>query len=180
MGAEMCLGGRAKNLDLKMFTPSNDYERAYQAHLNRAERWSKVKPEEVDDQSDTRVITDYEEDMLLRNVHLEDYESRLKRFVTRPKDTRADQTITIKQKHLREAFRGNEYLERMMNDKDSLDHRLLMLDDIFILLEDEDDMVRDLESMEEDPELKFRVDELLLLGLIYCKSEPEVRVTKFY
>jgi len=35
-------------------------------------------------------------------------------------------------------------------------------------------------SLEEDPELTFRVDELNLLGILYCKCEPEVRADRFY
>ena len=41
-------------------------------------------------------------------------------------------------------------------------------------------MNRQDESMEEDPELTFRVDELNLLGILYCKCEPEIRAERFY
>ena len=39
---------------------------------------------------------------------------------------------------------------------------------------------RDLDSMEEDPELTFRVDHLMLLGILYCKTVPRNRIKKFY
>ena len=41
-------------------------------------------------------------------------------------------------------------------------------------------MNRTEESFEEDPELTFRVDELNLLGILYCKCEPDVRAERFY
>lgn len=87
---------------------------------------------------------------------------------------------TIKKKQLQIAFAGNEYLEAMINDKKSLDWRLLMQDNIFIVMQDEDDHYRAEESFEDDPELTFRVDELNLLGLLYCKCSMEERVEKFY
>ena len=49
-----------------------------------------------------------------------------------------------------------------------------------MIFRDEDDMYRAEESFEEDPEMTFRVDELNLLGLMYCKCEPKVRVERFY
>ena len=77
-------------------------------------------------------------------MHLEEFEDRLKRFVFV-----ADQTNTntgesrkslpaeeayIKKKQLMIAFSGNQYLEKMMNDRQSLDWRILMRDDIFVVL----------------------------------------------
>ena len=43
---------------------------------------------------------------------------------------------------------------------------------------DEED--RDLDSMEEDPELAFKVDALMLLGILYCRTSPRIRIKKFY
>ena len=79
-------------------------------------------------------------------------------------------------KHLQEAFKGNENLEKILKDKESLDWRILTYEDVFIV----DGEDRELESMEEDPDLTFRVAELQLLGLLYCKCEPKIRVQKFY
>ena len=39
-------------------------------------------------------------------------------------------------------------------------------------VKEDEDMNRQEESFEEDPELTFRVDELNLLGILYCKCEP--------
>ena len=138
----------------------------------------------MDDQSDTAVFTAYEEQLNLRNVHLEEFEDRLKRFVFKVK---ADETkalssdiTTIKKKQLQIAFKGNPFLEAMINDKESLDWRLLMQDNIFVVFQDETDHYREEESFEEDEGLTFRVDELNLLGLLYCKCEPKVRIERFY
>ena len=59
------------------------------------------------DESEISVITYYEEHgLLLRNVQLEDYEERVKRFVYgKP---------FVKLKQLEEAFKGNEYLEKIL------------------------------------------------------------------
>ena len=79
---------------------------------------------------------------------------------------------TIKKQQLQVAFSGNQYLEAMLNDKTSLDWRLLMQDNIFVVYQDDDDHYRQEESFEEDPQLTFRVDELNLLGILYCKCDP--------
>ena len=34
--------------------------------------------------------------------------------------------------------------------------------------------------MEEDPSLTFKVQELMILGILYCKATPRARVKKFY
>ena len=59
------------------------------------------------DDSDTQVITFYEENGLhLRHVILDDFEERLKKFVyNKP-------TIMLKQ--LQEAFKGNSHLEKIL------------------------------------------------------------------
>ena len=35
-------------------------------------------------------------------------------------------------------------------------------------------------SMEEDPELEFKVDALMLLGILHCRTSPRKRIQKFY
>ena len=47
-------------------------------------------------------------------------------------------------------------------------------------MNDDEEEMRDIDSMEEDPELTFKVDELLLLGILYCRSSPRNRIRKFY
>ena len=55
-----------------------------------------------------------------------------------------------------------------------------MQDNIFVVFHDDADHYREEESFEEDEALTFRVDELNLLGILYCKCEPEVRAERFY
>ena len=122
--------------------------------------------------------------MHLRNVHLEEFEDRLKRFVFKVKTdgqkSLSSEITTIKKKQLQLAFAGNKHLEAILNDKTSLDWRLLMQDNIFVVFTDDSDHFREEESFEEDDQLTFRVDELNLLGLLYCKCEKTVRAERFY
>ena len=55
-----------------------------------------------------------------------------------------------------------------------------MQDNIFRVFQNEEDHYREEESFEEDDQLTFRVDELNLLGILYCKCEPQVRAERFY
>ena len=64
----------------------------------------------------------------------------------------------------------------MLSDREGLDWRLMMYSDLFIEFEDDEDQDRDIESMEEDPNLTFKVAELTLLGLLYCKCDHKTRV----
>ena len=77
----------------------------------------------------------------MRNVHLEEYENRLKQFVFKVahdgRKSLPQEECTIKLKQLKAAFAGNEHLEAMLNDKTSLDWRLLMQDNIFLVFKDE-------------------------------------------
>ena len=162
-----------------------DAERAYREQEKRMRDKNNCKPEAVDDQSETACFTTYEEQLNIRNVHLEDFENRLKQFVYKtPKGNErksmSTEFATIKKKQLQIAFAGNKYLEAMINDKSSLDWRLLTQDNIFIVLDEEEDHFRSDDSLEEDPELTFRVDELNLLGLLYCKCDLAERIERFY
>ena len=71
----------------------------------------------VFDDSDTAVITYYEEKLLIKDVTYLDYEMRIKKLVYN------SNIITLKQ--LKESFAGNTYLETIVNDKDCLDWRIL-------------------------------------------------------
>ena len=157
---------------------------AYEAYQIRLRQMQELKVAKVEDCSDLAVFTRYEEQLYIRNVHLVEYESRLKQFVYKvsPDERKSlpDETCTIKLKQLQVAFKGNAYLEAMINDKKSLDWRMLMQDNIFRYIKDDEDQNRKNESIEEDPELVFRVDELNLLGMLYCKCEPDVRAEHFY
>ena len=63
---------------------------------------AETKVENVDDQSDCSIFTDYEAQLRIRNVHLDEFEDRLKRFVYKVKsDERkslSNEITTIKKK----------------------------------------------------------------------------------
>lgn len=83
----------------------------------------------VYDDSDTAVITFYEERLLIRNVSLKDFEKRLKKLVFNSE--------VIKLKQMKECFAGETNLETIVNDKDCLDWRLLF-DDNFLAQQEDD------------------------------------------
>ena len=165
----MCIRDSSKNI-----------EREYREHLEYIRKMEKVKPEEVKDESATKIFSLYEEQMNLRHVHLADFENRLKRFVFLKGGNQAEPNITITLRQLQESFKGNKHLEAILEDKTSLDWRMLMAGDLFLMHNDEDDEVRDQESIEEDPTLQFRVAELNLLGLMYCKCDATYRIKSFF
>ena len=112
--------------------------------------------------------------MELRHVHLDEFEMRVKKFVY-------DKPL-IKLKQMEEAFKGNKHLETAISDKEGLDWRLLTIPGLFMEPSEdvEDEEGRDPDSMNEDPELTFRVNELMLLAVLYCRSSPRNRIKKFY
>lgn len=109
------------------------------------------------DESDTAVITYFEEKLLLRQVRYLEFEKRVKKLVYNSR--------IIKLKQLKESFAGNTNLELIVNDKDCLDWRLLFDDNFLAGKENE---VLDVKDMEDDPNLCFNVQSLLLFGLLYC------------
>ena len=106
---------------------------AYEKHMHELQSF---KVEVVEDTSELGIFTEYESHLLLRNVHLDEYESRLKQFVYKvAQDQRKSlpqEVCTIKLKQLQIAFAGNEYLEKILTDKNCLDWRLLMQENIFV------------------------------------------------
>jgi hypothetical protein len=38
----------------------------------------------------------------------------------------------------------------------------------------------DMAALEEDPHLSFKVQNMLLFGILYCQADPLVRIRKFY
>lgn len=92
----------------------------YKAMQKRAEA---IRAAIVFDDSDTAVITFYEERLLIKNVSLDDFEKRLKKLVF------DSEVINLKQ--MKECFAGETNLETIVHDKDCLDWRLLF-DDNFL------------------------------------------------
>ena len=121
-------------------------EKAFELYEQRMQKMRDLKVEKVNDQTETAQFTQYEQQLNLRHVHLVEFEDRLKQFVFKVKtDERKSlpsEDTKIKKKQLQIAFQGNEHLEAMLNDKTSLDWRLLMQDNIFVVFQDQDDLYR--------------------------------------
>ena len=133
----------------------------------------------IKDNSETAFLTMYEQNLAIKHVHIDEWADRVKRFVYKKENT-VNKVPYVKLQQLEAAFKGNKYLEMILKDKESLDWRLLTTDDLFCDLKDENGDIRDADSYEEDPNLEFQVNHLILLGLLYCKGEPELRVERFY
>ena len=114
--------------------------------------------------------------MHLRHVKLEDYENRLKMLVT-PEKGKAS---VVKLKQLKEAFKGNHYLTKILekgqNGERSLDWKLMMTPGLFVQPQSSGGGI----IFEDDPELTFKVNELMLLGILYCCATPMKKTKKFY
>ena len=124
--------------------------------------------ESVTDNSDVKFITEFEKSLPLRNISLTEYERRLKKLVTPAMEDRA--TIRMVQECFKDHWAFLDICER-----ESLTHEV-MFDEIFIT-NDEDDEDED----DENYELKeVSVPFLMLLGLLYCRSNRRQRAEKFY
>ena len=58
-----------------------DAEKAYKMYEQRMKAMQDMAPDKVSDTSDMSDFTEYETQLNIRNVHLEEFEDRLKRFV---------------------------------------------------------------------------------------------------
>ena len=102
-------------------------------------------------------------------MDLIEFEQRVKKFVYN------SSSVTLRQ--LQGAFVGNRHLELILEDKNSLDWRIIF-DENFLDAEGNKDIC--LEELEDDPKLSFLVPNLILYGILYCQAHPQVRIQKFY
>merc|ERR1712110_603811 len=106
---------------------------------------------------------------------------RLKKYVFKPEEKKDEESkrqgyiATIKLPQMEASFKGNEYLEGILANKRGLDWRLFTRSGIFLVNSDIEEEGRDLDSMDEDPDLTFNVMNLMLLGCLYCRSSPRNR-----
>ena len=123
--------------------------------------------ETIVDNSSIKFITEFEKDLPLRNISLNEFERRLKKLVTPAmKDMVSVRVVT-------ECFRDHwAFLD--IDEEGSLT-RELMFDTIFLEpLGPNDD---------EDMDINYRkvsVPMLMLMGLLYCRSNRAQRAQKFY
>lgn len=68
-----------------IFSPE-EAEKAYAAYEKRMKEMSTFPVKKVKDKSSLGAFTIYEEQLNIRNVHLEDFENRLKQFVYKNTD----------------------------------------------------------------------------------------------
>jgi hypothetical protein len=165
---------QVKKRSAKYCADTTDYLSA-KCHNFWAERERKaleliaLQVSKVEDNSDTAAITGYELQLHIKKVSLVDYEQRVKKFVYN------SSTVTLRQ--LQGAFVGNRNLELILEDKNSLDWRIIF-DENFLDQEANKDIC--LEELEDDPKLSFCVPNLILYGILYCQADPQVRIQKFY
>ena len=123
--------------------------------------------ESVTDESQIKFVTEFEKMLPLRNISLTEFERRVKKLVT----PAMNDCATIRM--IQECFKDHwAFLD--IEDRESLTHEV-MFDEIFIVQNDQDD---DQEIDYLDTELS--VPFLMLLGLLYCRSNRKQRAEKFY
>lgn len=126
--------------------------------------------ESVSDTSKIAFITDFEKMLPLRNISLVEYERRLKKLVTPAMEDRVSIKMVI------ECF-GDHWAFLDIRERDSLTSELLF-DPLFHADEEHDE-----EGSEPDEEFEQKnvsVPLLMLLGLLYCRSNRKLRAEKFY
>ena len=123
--------------------------------------------ESVDDQSQVKFVTEFEKDLPLRNISLVEYERRLKKLVTPAMNDMVPVRVVT------ECFKDHwAFLD--IDDDESLT-RELMFDKIFLQQISEDE-----EEQTPLDERRCSVPMLMLLGLLYCRSNRRQRAEKFY
>ena len=123
--------------------------------------------ESVDDQTQVKFVTEFEKDLPLRNISLVEYERRLKKLVTPAMNDMVPVRVVT------ECFKDHwAFLD--IDDDESLT-RELMFDKIFLQQIPEDE-----EEQTPLDERRCSVPMLMLLGLLYCRSNRRQRAEKFY
>ena len=123
--------------------------------------------ETVNDQTQVKFVTEFEKDLPLRNISLVEYERRLKKLVTPAMNDMVPVRVVT------ECFKDHwAFLD--IDDDESLT-RELMFDKIFLQqIPEEDEDQTPLEDR------KCSIPMLMLLGLLFCRSNRRQRAEKFY
>ena len=116
--------------------------------------------EAVEDLSETKMLTEFEKELPLRNISLTEFERRMKKMVTPAmKDV-------VPVKVVEECFKDHwAFLD--IDEEGSLT-RELMFDDIFF--DDDPDIENEIEDQLPTSERKLFLPWVMLLGLLYCRS----------
>lgn len=127
------------------------------------------------------MITDFEEDLTLRKVTLNDFERAIKKF--------AYKSNTVSLKQITEAFKDNTLLEQCL-DEGSLDRKVITHQ--FLLEKSSPSYKRkngasprrrdsdDHEGDDEGSEDQIYIPYLMLVGILYCNTSPRIRTEKFF
>ena len=127
--------------------------------------------EAVVDTTRTKFITEFEKMLPLRNISLNEYERRLKKLVTPKMQDKASVRMVT------ECFKDHwAFLD--IEEENSLT-RELMFDQLFLVQEEDGER----SDGEEDADISTRqvhIPILMLLGVLYCRSNRLERAEKFY
>ena len=123
--------------------------------------------ESVTDETSIKFITEFEKDLPLRNISLNEYERRLKKLVTPAMQDYVPVRV------VEEMFKDHwAFLD--IDEEETLT-RELMFDEIFLDEMDDNEAARTPLK-----DRKLYVPHLMLLGLLYCRSNRRERAEKFY
>lgn len=123
--------------------------------------------ESVTDETQIKFITEFEKDLPLRNISLTEFERRLKKLVTPAMNDMVPVRVVI------ECFKDH-WAFPDITEEESLS-RELMFDTLFLESLSEDEAAEtDLENR------RCSIPMLMLLGLLYCRSNRRQRAEKFY
>ena len=123
--------------------------------------------ESVTDDSQIKFITEFEKDLPLRNISLTEYERRLKKLVSPAMEDMVPVRVVT------ECFR--DHWAFLDIDEDESLTRELMFDKLFL-----DSMPDDQAARIPFDDRKCSVPLLMLMGLLYCRSNRRQRAEKFY
>lgn len=123
--------------------------------------------ESVTDDSKIKFITEFEKDLPLRNISLNEYERRLKKLATPAMEDYISVRVVT------ECFK--DHWAFLDIDEDESMTRELMFDDIFLNEMSEEEA----ENTELD-QRKCSIPLLMLMGILYCRSNRAERSQKFY
>jgi hypothetical protein len=112
----------------------------------------------IDDKSELHMITDFEKKLPLAMIDLDDFERRLKKLADK------DNKDLISKHQIIEVFKDHYATEDIQNPY-SLSSELL-INDVFRKPGTEEGL--------------YYIPYLLLLGVLYCPSNPELKAKKFY
>jgi len=135
--------------------------------------------ENVKDESRCKFISQFEKDLPLRNISLVEYERRLKKLVTPSMEDKVTVNMVV------ECFKDHWAFKDIAVPYTLT--REIMFDKLFLCEKTNDEDIEEQESGEEPDEDSDQLDNrsvhvpmLMLLGLLYCRSNRKQRAEKFY